>query len=415
MSGRTRVVAGVITGLVVVLDVLFLVTLVAHVRSDSGVPIYEYWLEGMSFPVFWLLTVLLVTRRPENPLSWFFASVTLAGSIQGGLGSLAHWLAASGNPGAVPALSLVASGAQMGFVLFLITTLLLFPTGRLPGPRWTPVGWMFALGAIAGVLSTLTGEELSVGPDVANPLAGALPLAGLLGPVGTVGMAVGALGGLAAIVVRFRRSRGVERQQLRWFLASVVAGFACILLVPFGSLGWAIGPTLVPVGVAVAILRYRLYDLDRIVSRTVTYALLTVVIGGLYVGVVVGSQQALGLDGAPDLVVAAATLAAAALVRPLRRRIQRAVDRRFDRAVHDHEVVLDAFREHLRDEVDLNRLTADLRRAVSSSLRPAHQALWLPISPNGDQGHRGADHAVMGAVTMPERGARTPAATRRSS
>ena len=354
------------------------VVLLVHARADTTVPVYEYWLEStVSGPVFLGLTVLLLLRRRDQPLSWWFAAVSVAGATQGMAGSLAHWLAATGRPGPVPALSLAATFGQMTFVLALVALILLFPTGRLPGPRWRPVAVVFAAGAVALLVTSLRTEAaLSVGPDVASPLAGSVPA--VVSLVGGVGLAVGLVGTLVAVATRFRRAHGIERQQLRWFLASVVAGIACILLIPFGSLGWALGPSLVPTGIGVAILRYRLYDLDRVVSRTVTYAVVTAVLAGTYAALVVGMQAVTGPDDASDLVVAVSTLVAAALFRPVRDRVQRVVDRRFDRARFDHDRILHHFAGGLRDEVDRDAVELDLRDTVRDALAPAAVSLWLP-------------------------------------
>lgn len=375
--GRIRTAATAVS-VVAVLQLAVAVTAVAwHVALDSPVPIYGYWLEGaVAGPAFVLLTILLLRRRPGHPLSWLFAGVTLAGGTQESFGSLAHLLAALGRPVTVPGLSVVASIAQMSFVLLLIALILYFPTGTLPNPGWRPVAVALGVGGLASIVSTLLVEAvLPVGPDVVSPFAGDAPAG--LDVVAAAGSAVGGLGAVAAVAVRFRRATGLERQQLRWFLWSVVAGFVAILAIPFGALGWALGPALVPTGIAIAILRYRLYDLDRLVSRTVTYAAVTLVLAGVYAGIVVGLQAVAGPDDAPDLVVAGATLAAAALFRPVRSRVQRFVDRRFNRSRYDADAVVGRFAERLRDELELPTLAADLRDAVARTLHPGHVAVWV--------------------------------------
>jgi hypothetical protein len=350
-------------------------TLIAHARLETDVPVYGYWLESsVSFPVILPLAILLVARRPDHLVTRLLVGSALASGLQFAGGSLAHWLAATGRPGGVVALSLVASVGQMVGILLLLTMILVFPTGRLVSPRWRPVMLIFVLGALSGVWVTLWTEEiLAVGPEVPSPLAGSPPAwLSLLGAVGYGG--AGVIGGVVSVAVRFHRARGSERQQLRWFFTSLVAGLLAILLIPFG---WTIGPTLVMVGMAVAILRYRLYDLDRIVSRTVTYALLTGVLVAIYAAGVLGAQVVLGPDDAPDLVVAAATLAVAALARPLRARIQYVVDRRFNRARYDAGQVVAAFGTRLRNEVDLGTLTGDLNATVAATVVPRSVALWL--------------------------------------
>lgn len=374
---RTRVAATVVSIVVLLQSVLFLGALAWHVRLDTGVPIYGYWLESLvGGPPFILLTILLLRRRPDHRLAWMFAAVALAAGLQESTGALAHLLQALGRTGPVPHLSVLASLGQMSWLLLLLLLILHFPTGELPGRRWRPLLWLFLAGAVASMVSTLQLEEiLPVGPDVVSPLAGATPAVVEL--LGTVGLGAGALGSVAAVIVRFRRSTGIERQQLRWFLASVVAAVAAILFIPFGALGWAVGPAMVPTGIAIAILRYRLYDLDRVVSRTVTYGLVTLVLAGVYAGIVVGVQALAGPEDAPDIVVAGATLAAAALFRPVRTRVQRVVDRRFNRSRYDADAVVGRFAERLRDELELPTVAADLRNAVARTLHPGQVGVWV--------------------------------------
>jgi hypothetical protein len=185
-------------------------------------------------------------------------------------------------------------------------------------------------------------------------------------------------------VVRFRRARGVERQQLRLvaFAAAltIVTVLILVALIPAADpvlLGWATGACigLLPVATGAAILRYRLYDLDRIVSRTVAYGLLTVILGGCYAAVVLGLGQLTG--GGSSLVVAAATLAVAAAFQPLRRRVQAAVDRRFNRRRYDASRTIAAFSTRLRDEIELDSLRAELLTAVEETMQPSVVALWL--------------------------------------
>ena len=190
--------------------------------------------------------------------------------------------------------------------------------------------------------------------------------------------------GAGSLVVRFRRAGGVERQQLRW-VASAAAVAVLGAVVALGGLAmgatalatWAISVcfAVLPVALGAAILRYRLYDLDRIISRTVAYGLLTLLLGGGYAVVVLGLVQLLGRDS--SLVVAGATLAVAALFGPARRRIQRAVDRRYNRRRHDAAQTMEAFSTHLRDELDLDTLRAELLAVVDQTMQPTQASLWL--------------------------------------
>jgi hypothetical protein len=189
-------------------------------------------------------------------------------------------------------------------------------------------------------------------------------------------------------VVRFRRAQGVERQQLRWLAwAAAVAVLGAAVALGGLAVGatalvtWAISSTfaVMPLAIGAAILRYRLYDLDHIISRTLGYGLLTVLLGGGYAGVVLGLGQLLGRNS--SLAVAAATLAAAAVFQPARRRVQAVVDRRFNRRRHDAAQKIAAFSDRLREQVDLDTLTADLLAVVDQTMQPTQASLWLRPTP----------------------------------
>jgi hypothetical protein len=214
-----------------------------------------------------------------------------------------------------------------------------------------------------------------------RPFDGALLLANRAALAVTV---LGVLVGAASLVVRFRRARGTERQQLRWVvLAAALTGvvmLASVVLVVVGNevlVGWVGGAcvALLPLAIGAAVLRYRLFDLDRIISRTLAYGLLTILLGGTYAGVALGLGQLLGQDS--SLAVAGATLAVAALFQPARRRIQAAVDRRFNRRRYDAARTIAAFSARLRDEIDLDTLTAELLTVVDQTMQPTRVSLWL--------------------------------------
>jgi hypothetical protein len=194
----------------------------------------------------------------------------------------------------------------------------------------------------------------------------------------------------ASLVVRFRHARGIERRQLQWVvLATVVVSLLSVLVLVAIALGafdlaplaGGLCPPILSAAIAAAILRYRLYDLDRIISRTLAYGLLTVLLGSGYAGVVLGLGQLLGQDS--PLVVGTATLAVAAAFHPARRRIQRVVDRRFDRRRYDAARTIDAFSERLRQEVDLDTLSAELLAVVEQTMQPTQVTLWLRPSVSG--------------------------------
>jgi hypothetical protein len=279
--------------------------------------------------------------------------------------------------------------ALIGFVL------LLTPIGKLPSPRWRWWARVAAAAPVVGLVSLTLGPFREPGQAVANPLA----VGALAGPLRVVRGVAFAVAGLAvpvgawSLVVRFRRARGVERQQLRWLavaavpVAVAVAALATQALT--GSevdLGWLAGVCLavLPLAIGAAILRYRLYDLDRIISRTLAYGLLTVVLGLGYAGVVLGLGQLLGQDS--SLAVAGATLVVAAVFQPARQRIQQAVDRRFNRRSYDAARTIQRFSTRLRDEIDLDTLTGELLAVVDQTMQPTHVSLWLRPSQPGSLG-----------------------------
>jgi hypothetical protein len=268
-----------------------------------------------------------------------------------------------------------------GFVL------LLTPTGRLPSPRWR---WWARLAAAAPVVMVVGSvvQPDPLAPDYrGNPLAVPALARVLVVPAvaGVVVVLVSLLVGAGSLVVRFRRARGTERQQLRWlaYAAALAAGLLLVALVSGLLLGnddltfasSSLGVALLPLATGAAILRYRLYDIDRIISRTLAYGLLTVLLGGGYAAVVLGLGQLLGRDS--SLVVAGATLAVAAVFQPARRRVQALVDRRFNRRRYDAARTIAAFSARLREQVDLDTLSAEVLAVVEQTMQPTKAWLWL--------------------------------------
>jgi hypothetical protein len=294
-------------------------------------------------------------------------------------------------PGALPAARFVA---LYGPVLLAISitcigfVLLLTPTGSLPSPRWR--WWArVATAALVVVVLAVTLLPQPLGPEyqsVANPL-GLRTLEAPLQAATGVALAVTVLGVLvaaASLVVRFRRARGTERQQLRWVaLAAAAVSLAAALVLAAmltetpALFGWGLGlcAAVLPLAIGAAILRYRLYDLDRIISRTLAYGLLTVLLGGGYAGVVLGLGQLLGRDS--SLVVAMATLLVAAVFQPARRRIQAVVDRRFNRRRYDAARTIEQFSSRLHQQIDLSSLTAELLAVAERTVAPKMVSLWL--------------------------------------
>jgi len=276
----------------------------------------------------------------------------------------------------------------LGYALILPVLALLFPHGMLPSPRWRwPAGVAGAMLISATVITILRPGEIA---DTAsqNPFGlEAMPpaLIDIGGALTGLGIVLISLLGAAAVVVRYRRGTQVERQQLRWFLAAVLLAVVPIALSPQEGIGgpfWvlvgAVGLLLVPVSVGIAVTRYRLYEIDRLVSRTIGWAVVTGLLVAVFAGVVIALQTMLAdVTQGQTLAVAASTLVASALFQPLRRRVQRAVDRRFDRARYDGERTASAHGERLRGQVNLADVEQDVVRTVSAALRPSSAGIWI--------------------------------------
>jgi hypothetical protein len=337
---------------------------------------------------------VLASRRPRHPVGWLLLGFALSLTASGVISSyMTYGLLA--RPGALPAAHAVAryypaTGAAALALLSLV--LLLTPTGSPPSSRWRR--WAFVTAATPVVLVLV----VPVAPGrldpqllvTSSPFSGRA-LGGVLLVVTRVALAVTALAVAVAagsLLVRFRRAQGVERQQLRWVaLAAALMVLAVpIVLAPVALeipilVDWApaVWVMVLPVAVGAAVLRYRLYDLDRIISRTLAYGLLTLLLGGGYALVVLGLGQLLGRES--PLVVAGATLAVAALFQPARRRIQAAVDRRFNRRRHNTAERIAAFGDRLHQQIDLDSVTVELLAVVDQTMQPTQVSLWLRPPP----------------------------------
>jgi MFS family permease len=343
----------------------------------------------------------IVARQPRHPIGWILCAFGLIAGISAFTSEYAIYGLRS-QPGAVPggaALAWVAAWMFPFYLALLAALLLLFPSGRPPSPRWRWVLWAAGLGNALAVVSLLTSWWPRRGLALLQPRG---PQAGgLLGTLYNVGhwvASVAVLAAVASLVVRLRRARGVERQQLKWVVYAVVmAGcFTLLLEAPTlidlpelaADLMYALLIALIPVPLGLAILRYRLYDIDRLINRTLVYGLLTALLAAIYAGAVLVLGQVFGGVGGdpPSLVVAAATLTVAALFQPARGRIQQVVDRRFNRRRYDAAKTVEAFSVRLREEVDLEALTAELLAVVHQTMQPTGVWLWLRPPPHGSSG-----------------------------
>jgi hypothetical protein len=377
---------------------LFLVSL--NVRSSS------FWSTGpVTLLIFAFSSVgaLVASRRPGNSIGWLFlwgAFVWIAGELA--LEYAVYSLVTS--PGTLPAGQWAAwfgaSARGVGWFLIVILLLLLFPNGRLPSSRWRPVLWgalvYIAFFALAVWLSP-SSFDLRLAPYESNPLGLGSASMALLLDIAYLTFPLLIVASGAAVIVRFRRSRGDERLQIKWF-AYAVALMVVVFLIwfSFAVMGFAAGSALMftvplvglPVAVGVAILRYRLYDIDLVINRTLVYGSLTVTLAATYVICVVALQYVFRVltGGESQLAVVVSTLAIAALFGPLRRRVQTFIDRRFYRTKYDARRTLEAFSGRLRDGTDLDSLANDLIGAVHETVRPEHASLWLrpAVGPDRD-------------------------------
>jgi hypothetical protein len=332
---------------------------------------------------------VLASKRPHNPIGWLFLGAALAGTATKLCESVAIYGMRTA-PDAIPFALVVGWLVAWFGTLFgtlLIFAPFVFPTGRLPSPRWRPVVVGIGLFQLVTTAIFAFGEPTpgSLYPDLTNPLLipALIPVARATGAAVSGAAFVLLLGlAVASIVARYRAAAVAEKQQLKWIVLAAVLTVACIgaaaIVPPLLEVSSAVALNLLPIAVAIAILRHRLFDIDHLINRTLVYGGTSGLIAIVFFAGIVALQPLLRpLTAGSDLAVAASTLVAFALIQPIRRWVQDAADRRFDRSRYDAARTLDAFTEDLRDEVDLDDLKADLISAVRNTMSPAHASLWL--------------------------------------
>jgi hypothetical protein len=336
--------------------------------------------------------LLIASRHPRHPIAWSFLLFGLAGEMLLGLGSYGMYgmLTAPGTVPGAPTLYWIASWSWALPANGLALMLLLFPNGRVLGRRWWIVAWLALAGAITQGVADALGSPLSSGLPLESPFVSPFSRQTLdgLAIVGAAVWSVAVLAAAASLVVRYRRASGDERLQLKWcayasassMILIVVAGifYGQPQLGPIATGLASFSVLLIPISAAIAILRYRLYAIDLLINRTLVYGATSATIAATFFLGIVGLQGVLSpLTSGSELAVAASTLVSFALFQPVRRRVQDAVNRRFDRSRYDAARTLDAFADTLRDEVDLDALRSELIGAVRQTMSPAHTSLWL--------------------------------------
>ena len=373
---------------------VFVVLSLATARSggpDDPLPAVVIGVASMSFAT---VGAILVRRLPRNLIGWLLAAGGLCFAAGNGAAGLADY-GLTAHPGSVPGAIWFAWLSQwiwapaIGAVVLLA---LVYPSGRMLSTRWRPLA---AAGAFVIVFLSV-GSAMSPWPagvfPAQNPLgiAGALPdTASVLVALLTVAVVVLAV---TSLVLRYRRAAGIERAQLKWFayVAAISVPAVVVTTALYGMTGAALivanvaglvafgGFAFVPIAIGIAVLRYRLYEIDRLISRTIGWGVLTVILGAMFVGLVLGLQAVLApFTGSNELAVAGSTLLVFSLFQPLRRRVQGLVDRRFNRSRYDAERAVDAFAARLRDEVDLDTVQGSLLTIVEATLEPTLSGLWL--------------------------------------
>ena len=373
------------------LSLLLFILNLSHPRTY----VYDYWLDNTLGTLSYApIGALIAARRPANPVGWLLCLWSVALSV-GHFGAQYAIYTLLAQPDSLPAgeaLAWIASWILPVIIGSQVFAFLLFPTGRLPSERWKWLVWLTVAFVIAGVITSAFsfGANVGLGP-IPNPLG----IGGFSTFYDAVMWMLPVLYFAVAfsLFVRLRRASGVERQQIKWFayaVAATISGIVFAYMIPdtvdtplwFDRAGFALNIAVtpaIPVSMGIAILRYRLYDIDLLINRTLVYGSLTATLVALYFGgIVVSHRLFVVLTGERStLAVVASTLLIAALFNPLRRRVQGFVDRRFYRSKYDAAKTLEAFGSRLREETRLDDLSYDLVSVATRTVQPAHASLWL--------------------------------------
>ncbi|HEY2354949.1 MAG TPA: hypothetical protein VGH79_08655 [Gaiellaceae bacterium] len=352
--------------------------------NTSGTSGAAFFLSLLAFAT---MGALVAAHVPRNAIGWIFLAIPL-GAAMSGLMELLAFQGLVYRPGSVPgalAFAWVYSWCWYPTIGLLGFILLLYPTGKVPGPRWRYVAWALGIAlSITTLSSMLKAGRLDGDAHLpANPL-GVNAFTAVISGIDKVAAPCVTgliLVALFSVIVRFRRSRGEERQQMKW-MACAATVLGASFLVPdslgVGDIVFAIAITTLPVSLGIAMFKYRLYEIDRVINKTLVYGVSTALLAGAYVGLVIASEAAFAsLARGSSVAVALSTLVVAGLFMPVRRRVQSFVDRRFYRRRYDAQRTLEDFSARLREEVDLDTLRFDLERVVDETMRPASVSVWV--------------------------------------
>lgn len=369
-------------------------TVISATGTSAGGPTLQGALSLVGVLATAVVGLVLGARRPGNPIGPLFGWLALADAAN--LAASAYAIRAFSGEASLPGAEWAAwfgNWSDRSATAFMLALFLLFPTGRLVSPRWRPALLLPPIVALGFATRAFVPGPMDL-LGVPNPVGLAwVPLDVDEGNLGGLPLLAGSILAFAALVVRYRAAGAVEREQIKWLALPVLALSVALVFSgvtiglgidrtpavdEVGSALYSIVGVLLPVGMGIAVLRYRLYDIDVLINRTIVYAALTAALAAVYAGAVIAMQTLLGpLTRGNEIAVAGSTLLVVALFQPLRRRIQGAVDRRFYRAKYDAERTLDTFAARLRDEVDLDAVRADLVNAVQRSVQPTHASVWL--------------------------------------
>jgi hypothetical protein len=337
---------------------------------------------ALLFSPFAVVGVLVASRQPRNPIGWALLAlaISMMCSVDAGAYSvIAFRLGHHDLPLARLAVALTQS--WIGLILLLPLPIVFFPDGHLPSRRWRWTFWVYLLLA-ALFVGDIAYRDVGAFTDRVVRVDSSGELQTFAGPSGPAGAVLAGLYAAVVLswvvgkVIEYRRSTGEHRQQLKWLMAGGAVSIVALLLTLSinGSIAF-VGVAALPISIGVGILKYRLYDIDRLISRTLSYAIVTGSLVVLFLALVVLTTRVLPFSS--PVGVAASTLAAAALFTPLRRRVQHTVDRRFNRARYDAEATVEAFRQRLRNAVDLETVETGLSEAVTGAVEPTHLTVWL--------------------------------------